>query len=243
MPTLNQLIRHGREEKRRTDRTRALDQCPQKEGVCPRVSTRTPKKPNSALRKIAKVQLSNKHDLFAHIPGEGHNSQEHSKVLIRGGRVKDTHPIFYLFPLPLLPPLSLSFYVFFLLQPTTHPHPTARRRPPPPTPVPAAAHLHPHSDDIQVSFSSFYFSFFFLLILILLLSPSLSHFFSSEKNDKKQLFRNKDFENLMFFLEHSTFSKLVVRNCRNLIFFFSLIFSATFYRNFWDFSTQFCQKF
>ncbi|KAL0406716.1 UNVERIFIED_CONTAM: Ribosomal protein S12, mitochondrial [Sesamum latifolium] len=89
MPTLNQLIRHGREEKRRTDRTRALDQCPQKEGVCPRVSTRTPKKPNSALRKIAKVQLSNKHDIFAHIPGEGHNSQEHSKVLIRGGRVKD----------------------------------------------------------------------------------------------------------------------------------------------------------
>ena len=89
MPTNNQLIRHGREEKRRTDRTRALDQCPQKEGVCLRVSTRTPKKPNSALRKIAKVQLSNKHDIFAHIPGEGHNSQEHSKVLIRGGRVKD----------------------------------------------------------------------------------------------------------------------------------------------------------
>ncbi|KAL8468041.1 hypothetical protein ACS0TY_031332 [Phlomoides rotata] len=89
MPTLNQLIRHGREEKRRTNRTRDLDQCPQKEGVCPRVSTRTPKKLNSALRKIAKVQLSNKHDLFAHIPGEGHNSQEHSKVLIRGGRVKD----------------------------------------------------------------------------------------------------------------------------------------------------------
>ena len=89
MPTLNQLIRHGREEKRRTDRTRALDQCPQKEGVCLRVSTRTPKKPNSALRKIAKVQLSNKHDIFAYIPGEGHNLQEHSKVLIRGGRVKE----------------------------------------------------------------------------------------------------------------------------------------------------------
>ncbi|GER39086.1 ribosomal protein S12 [Striga asiatica] len=82
MPTLNQLIRHGREEKRRTDRTRALDQCPQKEGVCPRVSTRTPKKPNSALRKIAKVQLTNKHDIFAHIPGEGHNSQEHSKGFV-----------------------------------------------------------------------------------------------------------------------------------------------------------------
>ena len=90
MPTLNQLIRHGREEKRRTDRTRASDQCPQKQGVRPRVSTRTPKKPNSAPRKIAKVRLSNRHDIFAHIPGEGHNSQEHSMVLIRGGRVKDS---------------------------------------------------------------------------------------------------------------------------------------------------------
>ncbi|NP_064075.2 ribosomal protein S12 (mitochondrion) [Beta vulgaris subsp. vulgaris] len=89
MPTINQLIRHGREEKRRTDRTRALDQCPQKQGVCLRVSTRTPKKPNSALRKIAKVRLSNRHDIFAYIPGEGHNLQEHSMVLIRGGRVKD----------------------------------------------------------------------------------------------------------------------------------------------------------
>jgi small subunit ribosomal protein S12 len=92
MPTINQLIRHGliREEKRRTDRTRASDQCPQKQGVRPRVSTRTPKKPNSALRKIAKVRLSNRHDIFAHIPGEGHNLQEHSMVLIRGGRVKDS---------------------------------------------------------------------------------------------------------------------------------------------------------
>lgn len=90
MPTFNQLIRHGREEKRRTDRTRALDKCPQKLGACPRVSTRTPKKPNSAPRKIAKVRLSNRHDIFAHIPGEGHNSQEHSQVLIRGGRVKDS---------------------------------------------------------------------------------------------------------------------------------------------------------
>lgn len=69
MPTLNQLIRHGREEKRRTDRTRASDQCPQKQGVRPRVPTRTPKKPNSAPRKIAKVRLSNRHDIFAHIPG------------------------------------------------------------------------------------------------------------------------------------------------------------------------------
>ena len=90
MPTKNQLIRHGREEKRRTDRTRASDQCPQQQGVCLRVSTRTPKKPNSALRKIAKVRLSNRHDIFAHIPGEGHNSQEHSIVLVRGGRVKDS---------------------------------------------------------------------------------------------------------------------------------------------------------
>ncbi|KAG6467748.1 hypothetical protein ZIOFF_074395 (mitochondrion) [Zingiber officinale] len=90
MPTFNQLIRHGREEKRRTDRTRASDQCPQKQGVCLRVPTRTPKKPNSALRKIAKVRLSNRQQLFAHIPGEGHNSQEHPIVLVRGGRVKDS---------------------------------------------------------------------------------------------------------------------------------------------------------
>nr|ULQ69020.1 ribosomal protein S12 [Carex gibba] len=89
MPTSNQLIRQGREEKRRTDRTRALDKCPQKQGVCLRVSTRKPKKPNSALRKIAKVRLSNRHDIFAYIPGEGHNLQEHSIVLVRGGRVKD----------------------------------------------------------------------------------------------------------------------------------------------------------
>jgi small subunit ribosomal protein S12 len=66
----------------------ASDQCPQKQGVCSHVSTRTPKKPNSAPRKIAKVRLSNRHDIFAHIPGEGHNLQEHSMVLIRGGRVK-----------------------------------------------------------------------------------------------------------------------------------------------------------
>nr|BDC46208.1 ribosomal protein S12 [Agathis dammara] len=89
MPTFNQLIRHGRDKKRRTDRTRALNKCPQKRGVCLRVSTRTPKKPNPAPRKIAKVRLSNRHDIFAFIPGEGHNLQEHSMVLIRGGRVKD----------------------------------------------------------------------------------------------------------------------------------------------------------
>ncbi|KAL4653104.1 hypothetical protein ACB092_01G278400 [Castanea dentata] len=73
---------------RRTDRTRASDQCPQKQGVCPRVSMRTPKKFNSAPRKIEKVRLSNRHDIFAHIPGEGHNLQEDSMVLIRGGRVR-----------------------------------------------------------------------------------------------------------------------------------------------------------
>lgn len=89
MPTSNQSIRHGRDKKRRTDRTRASEKCPQKRGVRPRVSTRTPKKPNPAPRKIAKVRLSNRHDIFAYIPGEGHNLQEHSMVSIRGGRVKD----------------------------------------------------------------------------------------------------------------------------------------------------------
>ncbi|PRQ18069.1 putative ribosomal protein S12/S23 [Rosa chinensis] len=88
-PTLNQLIRHNRTEKSRTNRNRALDKCPQKQGVCLRVFTRTPKKPNSALRKVAKVRLSNRNDVFSYIPGEGHNLQEHSMVLIRGGRVKD----------------------------------------------------------------------------------------------------------------------------------------------------------
>ncbi|KAL6182015.1 hypothetical protein ACLB2K_043438 [Fragaria x ananassa] len=88
-PTLNQLIRRNRTEKSRTNRNRALDKCPQKQGVCLRVFTRTPKKPNSALRKVAKVRLSNRNDVFSYIPGEGHNLQEHSMVLIRGGRVKD----------------------------------------------------------------------------------------------------------------------------------------------------------
>lgn len=90
MPTLTQLIRNGvRADKRRPARTRASAQAPQKTGVRPRVPTRTPKKPNSAPRKIAKVRLSNRHEIFAHIPGEGHNSQENSVVLVRGGRVKD----------------------------------------------------------------------------------------------------------------------------------------------------------
>jgi small subunit ribosomal protein S12 len=95
MPTLNQLIRSGRATKRRTQRTRALNKCPQKQGVCLRVYTRTPKKPNSALRKIAKVRLSNRNEIIAYIPGEGHNLQEHSVVLVRGGRVKDLPGVKY----------------------------------------------------------------------------------------------------------------------------------------------------
>lgn len=97
MPTINQLIRSCRVRPRRTslNRTRALNRCPQKRGVCLRVSTRTPKKPNSALRKITKVRLSNKQEVIAYIPGEGHNLQEHSVVLIRGGRVKDLPGVKY----------------------------------------------------------------------------------------------------------------------------------------------------
>lgn len=96
MPTLQQLISHGgREAKSRPARTRASAQAPQKKGVRPRVPTRTPKKPNSAPRKIAKVRLSNRHEIFAHIPGEGHNSQEHSVVFVRGGRVKDAPGVNY----------------------------------------------------------------------------------------------------------------------------------------------------
>ncbi len=92
MPTKNQLIRHGREEKRRTDRTRASDQCPQKQGVCLRVSTRTPKKPNSALRKIAKVRLSNRHDIFAHIPGKKPGTRACRERRTRGGRASTVSP-------------------------------------------------------------------------------------------------------------------------------------------------------
>lgn len=95
MPTINQLIRHGREMKKRTQRTKALNQSPQKQGVCLRVYTRTPKKPNSALRKVAKIRLTNKNEVIAYIPGEGHNLQEHSVVLIRGGRVKDLPGVKY----------------------------------------------------------------------------------------------------------------------------------------------------
>ena len=89
MPTVNQLIRKGRETKREKTKTPALQGAPQKRGVCTRVFTHTPKKPNSALRKVARVRLTNGFEVTTYIPGEGHNLQEHSVVLVRGGRVKD----------------------------------------------------------------------------------------------------------------------------------------------------------
>lgn len=89
MPTINQLIRKGRTEIVKKKKTRALQGCPQRRGVCTRVYTTTPKKPNSALRKVARVRLVNGFEITAYIPGEGHNLQEHSIVLVRGGRVKD----------------------------------------------------------------------------------------------------------------------------------------------------------
>ncbi len=89
MPTLNQLVRKGREQITYKSSSRALGQSPQRRGVCLRVSTTTPKKPNSALRKIARVRLTNGVEVTAYIPGIGHNLQEHSVVLVRGGRVKD----------------------------------------------------------------------------------------------------------------------------------------------------------
>ena len=89
MPTINQLVRHGREQVKIKTNSPALKSCPQKRGVCTRVYTTTPKKPNSALRKVARVRLSNGMEVTSYIPGEGHNLQEHSVVLIRGGRVKD----------------------------------------------------------------------------------------------------------------------------------------------------------
>ena len=95
MPTVNQLIRKGRETKREKTKTPALQGAPQKRGVCTRVSTMTPKKPNSALRKIARVRLTNGREVNAYIPGEGHNLQEHSVVLVRGGRVKDLPGVRY----------------------------------------------------------------------------------------------------------------------------------------------------
>ncbi len=95
MPTINQLIRKGRKRVIEKTKTPALGRCPQKRGVCTRVYTSTPKKPNSALRKVARVRLTNQIEVTAYIPGEGHNLQEHSIVLIRGGRVKDLPGVRY----------------------------------------------------------------------------------------------------------------------------------------------------
>ena len=95
MPTFNQLIRKRRKDKKRKGKSPALETCPQKRGVCTRVYTTTPKKPNSALRKVARVRLSNGFEVTTYIPGEGHNLQEHSVVLIRGGRVKDLPGVRY----------------------------------------------------------------------------------------------------------------------------------------------------
>ena len=95
MPTINQLVRKGRKKIINRNKVPALDACPQKRGVCTRVYTTTPKKPNSALRKVARVKLTNGQEVSAYIPGEGHNLQEHSIVLIRGGRVKDLPGVRY----------------------------------------------------------------------------------------------------------------------------------------------------
>lgn len=95
MPTINQLIRRGRKRSSMKTSAPALKRCPQKRGVCTRVYTSTPKKPNSALRKVARVRLTNSIEVTAYIPGEGHNLQEHSIVLIRGGRVKDLPGVRY----------------------------------------------------------------------------------------------------------------------------------------------------
>ena len=95
MPTINQLIRKGRRKVSVKSKSPALTDCPQRRGVCVQVMTRTPKKPNSALRKVAKVRLTNGEEVIAYIPGEGHNLQEHSIVLVRGGRVKDLPGVRY----------------------------------------------------------------------------------------------------------------------------------------------------
>jgi small subunit ribosomal protein S12 len=95
MPTINQLVRKKRMVQRRTTKAPVLDRCPQKQGVCLLVRTMTPKKPNSALRKIARARLSNDKEVTVYIPGEGHNLQEHSIVLIRGGRVHDLPGVRY----------------------------------------------------------------------------------------------------------------------------------------------------
>jgi small subunit ribosomal protein S12 len=95
MPTVNQLVRNARQPKSSRNKVPALEECPQKRGVCTRVYTTTPKKPNSALRKVARVRLTNGFEVTSYIPGEGHNLQEHSVVLIRGGRVKDLPGVRY----------------------------------------------------------------------------------------------------------------------------------------------------
>lgn len=95
MPTINQLVRIGRKKFERKSKSRALEGCPQKRGVCLQVKTQTPKKPNSALRKVARVRLTNSIEVTAYIPGVGHNLQEHSIVTIRGGRVKDLPGVRY----------------------------------------------------------------------------------------------------------------------------------------------------
>ena len=95
MPTINQLVRHGRDPQKAKSKVPAMEQNPQKRGVCTRVYTTTPKKPNSALRKVAKVRLTNQREVISYIPGEGHNLQEHSVVLIRGGRVRDLPGVRY----------------------------------------------------------------------------------------------------------------------------------------------------
>ena len=95
MPTINQLVRYGRKKQTWKSKSPALEGCPQRRGVCLRVFTQTPKKPNSALRKVARVRLSNGNEVTAYSPGEGHNLQEHSIVLVRGGRVKDLPGVKY----------------------------------------------------------------------------------------------------------------------------------------------------
>lgn len=95
MPTINQLVRKGRKETKKKTKAPALQSCPQKRGVCTRVYTTSPKKPNSALRKVARVRLTNGIEVTSYIPGEGHNLQEHSLVLVRGGRVKDIPGVRY----------------------------------------------------------------------------------------------------------------------------------------------------
>lgn len=95
MPTINQLVRKGRRPKVKKSKAPAMTRCPQRRGVCTRVYTTTPKKPNSALRKVARVRLTNGYEVTAYIPGEGHNLSEHSQVLVRGGRVKDLPGVRY----------------------------------------------------------------------------------------------------------------------------------------------------